>query len=55
MLNICESCGQHSSLTAYDLTTQRELCPRCQNDLFKYLDARHKKESLHPKSSPTAA
>lgn len=45
MLNICESCGRHSSQTVFDVTTQHELCPWCHDDLMKQLAVQHEKES----------
>ncbi len=55
MLNKCESCGQHSSQTAYELTTQHELCPPCYGDLVKQLATLEQKRSSRPEFEPTAA
>ncbi len=55
MVNRCESCGQHSSQTAYELTTQHELCPPCHFDLVKQLAALAIKRSSHHEFEPTAA
>ena len=55
MLNICESCGQHSSQTVYELNTQFELCPRCHYDLLIQLAIRHEKEFHDHRPSPLAA
>ncbi len=54
MVNRCESCGQHSSQTAYELTTQHELCPPCYFDLVKQLAALNNKRSSHFKFETTA-
>lgn len=55
MLNICESCGQHSSQTVYEVTTQYELCPGCHDDLLKQLAAQHRRKRPDPDRSPAAA
>jgi len=55
MLNRCESCGQHSSQTVYESTTQHELCPSCYYDLVKQLTAKDKKKCSDPECAPSAA
>jgi len=55
MLNTCEPCGQHSSQTVYELTTQDELCPPCYFDLMKQRAAVANKRSSHYEFEPTTA
>jgi len=47
MLNMCESCGHHSSQTVYELLTKHELCPPCYVDLMKQRDAVAKRRSSY--------
>jgi len=55
MLNRCESCGRHSLQSAYEATTQHELCPTCYDDLVKQLAAKDRKKRLHPDYASTLA
>gem|GEM_PF-3438364 len=55
MLNRCESCGQHSSQSAYESTTQHELCPSCYYDLVKQLAAQDRKKCSDHQCAPTTA
>ncbi len=56
MRNICESCGEHSSQTIYDLTIQHELCPRCSYDVARQLAFRNKRDyPTPPPRTPVAA
>ena len=55
MINICEFCGQHSSQTAYELTTECELCSRCLEVVMKELILRQAKECHDSEYSPKAA
>jgi hypothetical protein len=55
MLNRCESCGQHSSQTVYESTTQHELCPSCYYDLVMQIAAQDGKKCSNHEFAPTAA
>jgi hypothetical protein len=55
MLYRCESCGRHSLQSAYEATTQHELCPACYDDLVKQLAAKDRKKCTHPEYAPTSA
>lgn len=55
MLNICESCGQHSSQTVYEFSTQFELCPRCLYDLLSQPSIRPQNDLQAPQNSHRVA
>ena len=55
MVNRCESCGQHSSQTVYELLTKHELCPPCYFDLMKQRAAVANMRSSHHEFKPTTA